>query len=47
MGALLISSPTNDDWNAVERAEKALEQAIIEAFWKSKAIENPNASTEA
>jgi diguanylate cyclase (GGDEF)-like protein len=47
MDALLISSPTNDDWNAVERAEKALEQAIIEAFWKSKAIENPNASTEA
>ncbi len=37
MDALLVSSPANDDWGAVERAEKALEQAIIEAFWKGKA----------
>ena len=45
MDALLISSPANDDWSAVERAEKALEQAIIEAFWKSKAEDgNPPSS---
>ncbi|MCL5980023.1 MAG: EAL domain-containing protein [Gammaproteobacteria bacterium] len=45
MDALLISSPANDDWSAVERAEKALEQAIIEAFWKSKAEDgNPLSS---
>jgi diguanylate cyclase (GGDEF)-like protein len=48
MDALLFSSPTNNDWSAVERAwsdveraQQALGQAIIEAFWKSKAIENP------
>lgn len=45
MAALLISSPANDDWSAVEQAEKALEQAVIEAFWKKKAEDdNPLSS---
>ena len=34
MSALLISSPADDDWSAVEQAEKALERAILEAFRK-------------
>ena len=37
MDALLISSPTDDDWSAVEQAEKALKRAILEAFRKGSA----------
>ncbi len=36
MDALLISSPANDDWSAVERAQKALGQAIIGLYRKNK-----------
>ncbi|MGC9193790.1 MAG: putative bifunctional diguanylate cyclase/phosphodiesterase, partial [Thermoplasmata archaeon] len=36
MDAVLISSPTNDDWGAVERAEKALERAILDALHNQK-----------
>jgi hypothetical protein len=33
---MLISSPTDDDWSAVDQAEKTLERAILEAFRKAK-----------
>jgi len=36
MDARLIASPDSDDWTAVERAQKALEQAIMEIYRKHK-----------
>jgi diguanylate cyclase (GGDEF)-like protein/PAS domain S-box-containing protein len=36
MDAMLISSPTDDDWSAVDQAGKTLERAILEAFRKAK-----------
>jgi hypothetical protein len=36
MGERLISSSSNGDWSDVDQAEKALEQAIIDAYWNKK-----------
>jgi diguanylate cyclase (GGDEF)-like protein/PAS domain S-box-containing protein len=36
MDAMLISSPTDDDWSAVDQAGKTLERAILEEFRKAK-----------
>lgn len=40
MDAPLTSSPADDDWSAVEQAQKAFSKAIIEAFLKKKTAES-------
>ncbi len=47
MGEQLISSSSNSDWSDVNRAERAFEQAIIEAYCNQKTEDgNPVCETE-